>query len=44
VTTLGLLQPGDAVNIEVDLIARYLERLAIPETEIKEPSRQDGEC
>lgn len=27
VTTLGLLQSGDAVNIEVDLIARYLERL-----------------
>ncbi|MDD3762632.1 MAG: riboflavin synthase [Nevskiales bacterium] len=26
-TTLGLLQPGDAVNLEVDLIARYLERL-----------------
>jgi riboflavin synthase len=44
VTTLGLLQPGDAVNIEVDLIARYLERLVIPETEIKEPSRLDGEC
>jgi riboflavin synthase len=44
VTTLGLLQPGDPVNIEVDLIARYLERLVIPETEIKEPSRLDGEC
>lgn len=27
VTTLGLLQAGDEVNIEVDLIARYLERL-----------------
>lgn len=26
-TTLGLLASGDAVNIEVDLIARYLERL-----------------
>lgn len=26
-TTLGLLKPGDPVNIEVDLIARYLERL-----------------
>lgn len=26
-TTLGALQPGDAVNLEVDLIARYLERL-----------------
>ena len=26
-TTLGGLQVGDAVNLEVDLIARYLERL-----------------
>lgn len=26
-TTLGGLQPGDAVNFEVDLVARYLERL-----------------
>jgi riboflavin synthase len=26
-TTLGDLQPGDAVNLEVDLVARYLERL-----------------
>lgn len=26
-TTLGELQPGDAVNLEVDVIARYLERL-----------------
>lgn len=31
VTTLGMLQPGDAANIEVDLIARYLERLIDPE-------------
>ncbi len=30
-TTLGALQPGDTVNIEVDLIARYVERLAEPE-------------
>lgn len=28
VTTLGALQPGSRVNVEVDLIARYLERLA----------------
>lgn len=28
VTTLGRLQPGDRVNMEVDLIARYLERMA----------------
>lgn len=26
-TTLGLLQPGDAVNLEADLLARYVERL-----------------
>ncbi|MEX2479293.1 MAG: riboflavin synthase [Gammaproteobacteria bacterium] len=26
-TTLGTLGPGDEVNIEVDLIARYIERL-----------------
>lgn len=26
VTTLGRLEPGDRVNLEVDLIARYLER------------------
>ena len=27
VTTLGALRAGDAVNLEVDLTARYLERL-----------------
>ncbi len=27
VTTLGQLAPGDEVNIEVDMVARYLERL-----------------
>jgi len=27
VTTLGNLAPGDEVNLEVDLLARYLERL-----------------
>ena len=26
-TTLGLLKDGDAVNLEVDLIARYVERM-----------------
>lgn len=30
VTTLGSLTPGDEVNLEVDLIARYLERLMAP--------------
>lgn len=28
ITTLGSLQPGDGVNLEVDLVARYVERLA----------------
>jgi riboflavin synthase len=27
VTTLGELQPGDPVNLEVDLLAKYVERL-----------------
>jgi riboflavin synthase len=31
ITTLGQLQPGDEINLEVDLIARYLERLMAPE-------------
>jgi len=28
VTTLGELEVGDGVNVEIDVIARYLERLA----------------
>lgn len=27
VTTLGRLQPGDRVNLEVDMLARYVERM-----------------
>jgi riboflavin synthase len=27
VTTLGSVQPGDTVNVEIDLIARYVQRL-----------------
>jgi riboflavin synthase len=27
VTTLGRLQPGDRVNLEVDILAKYVERL-----------------
>ena len=30
-TTLGEVQPGCRVNLEVDLIARYLERLMLGE-------------
>ena len=29
-TTLGKIRPGDEVNLEVDLVARYLERLVMP--------------
>jgi riboflavin synthase len=33
-TTLGIKQPGDPVNLEVDVIAKYVERmLATPEPE-----------
>lgn len=29
-TTLGARQPGDLVNLEVDVVAKYIERLAAP--------------
>jgi riboflavin synthase len=29
-TTLGLRQPGDRVNLEVDVVAKYVERLVTP--------------
>lgn len=29
-TTLGFRQPGDAVNLEVDVIAKYVERMVDP--------------
>ncbi len=35
-TTLGTLDEGDSVNVEVDLIARYIERL------IADPSAEEG--
>jgi riboflavin synthase len=31
-TTLGRAQPGDAVNIEVDILAKYVEKLVHPGT------------
>ncbi|MSR57130.1 MAG: riboflavin synthase [Planctomycetaceae bacterium] len=31
VTTLGLRQPGDTVNIETDILAKYVEKLLRPE-------------
>lgn len=30
VTTLGIRRPGDAVNLEIDVIAKYVERLVSP--------------
>jgi riboflavin synthase len=31
-TTLGGLEPGDAVNLEADLLAKYVEKLIRPDT------------
>jgi riboflavin synthase len=28
-TTLGFREPGDNVNVEVDVVAKYVERLAV---------------
>lgn len=38
VTTLGDLKPGDQVHIEVDLIARYLERLLLGVADSSDPN------
>lgn len=32
VTNLGLLQPNDAVNLEVDILAKYVEKLLTPDS------------
>jgi riboflavin synthase len=29
-TTLGSRQPGEAVNLEVDIVAKYVERMVSP--------------
>jgi riboflavin synthase len=39
VTTLGTVVPGDLVNLEVDVIAKYVERLTAKET-AKETGRR----
>jgi len=36
-TTLGNRQVGDKVNLEVDVIARYLERLMMGNTQKESP-------
>jgi len=40
VTTLGRRRPGDRVNIEVDVLAKYVERLASPH--LAAPAAQGG--
>ena len=35
VTTLGVCKPGDAVNIEMDVLAKHVERLVEPHTKRK---------
>jgi riboflavin synthase len=40
-TTLGRLGPGDAVNIEVDVLAKYVEKLA-PDAAVTEPATFGG--
>jgi riboflavin synthase len=43
VTTLGVRRPGDRVNIEVDVIAKYVERMLAPHLGAgSEPSRREN--
>lgn len=45
VTTLGGRAPGDTVNLEVDILAKYVERLLIPEQPEREaPDRREREA
>lgn len=37
ITTLGELEPGSAVNLEADLIAKYLERLQLTKEQLDVP-------
>ncbi|MFP5488269.1 MAG: riboflavin synthase, partial [Acidimicrobiia bacterium] len=41
VTTLGSRQPGDAVNLEVDVIAKYVERMLVPVLTAVTPARSE---
>jgi riboflavin synthase len=38
-TTLGFREPGDIVNLEVDVLAKYVEKLALPHVAAQEVSR-----
>ncbi|EKD33986.1 MAG: hypothetical protein ACD_75C02516G0006 [uncultured bacterium] len=42
VTTLGALKVGGKVNIEVDLIGKYVEKLLSPRTQSDTPDRGEG--
>ena len=44
ITTLGDLQSGDPVNLEVDLVARYLERLNDPDLQDATSWQEPGEA
>jgi riboflavin synthase len=43
VTTLRLLQAGSEVNLEIDLIARYVERMLQWQTESRQESLKDSQ-
>ena len=43
ITTLGQKQPGDTVNLEMDIVAKYLEKLALyRERENRSPAEPSG--
>jgi riboflavin synthase len=44
VTTLGVRTPGDAVNLEVDVLAKYVERLLNPEHATRAPDPREQEA
>ncbi len=39
ITSLGALKPGDTVNIEFDLVAKYIERILAPYAEARKEGR-----
>jgi riboflavin synthase len=40
--TLGRIEPGDKVNIETDIIGKYVERLLLPRANGEKPSGRTG--
>jgi riboflavin synthase len=42
-TTLGHRQPGDPVNLEVDVVAKYVERLASPHLAVHQTAGQQAD-